>query len=249
MQTELKEKLRRAWPLMVSVGSGMVVLITFLIPSIQDQWDRYQARKVIQEYVKLGDEFMEEAHFEMAEAAYSKAYDLSEERRIDIEMKRLHAKIEKISLNSDWNSAIPNDIEEVDFLMLMHLLASKGKISERVSIMNTYAIFLAANIRFEEAEKIIKEAILLDSTDYQSYINYGNLSDQLGRKKDAEKFYKKVIQLDAANARAHYNLGLLYLELGDSANAEKQFKTVLEIEPNDADARSEVEALKKRTIK
>ena len=39
----------KLWPLLVSLGSAMVMLLAFFIPSVQDQWDRYQSREVIQQ--------------------------------------------------------------------------------------------------------------------------------------------------------------------------------------------------------
>jgi hypothetical protein len=57
------------------------MILAFLIPSIQDQWDRYQSRRVIQQYVAMGDDFVREENFTMAEQAFAKAFELSEERR------------------------------------------------------------------------------------------------------------------------------------------------------------------------
>jgi len=41
---------RRVWPLLVSTGSALVMLLASFIPSIQEQWDRFQARQVIERY-------------------------------------------------------------------------------------------------------------------------------------------------------------------------------------------------------
>ena len=82
------EYLRRVWPYMVSLGGAVVMLVAWFIPSIQDQYDRYESRKVIERYVELGDDFMNEEQFRMAEEAYGKAYELSEPRRLDIEVNR-----------------------------------------------------------------------------------------------------------------------------------------------------------------
>ena len=50
MKTFIKEKL---WPFLAGVGSAAVMVLAFFIPSLQDQWDRYQSRKVIEQYVNL----------------------------------------------------------------------------------------------------------------------------------------------------------------------------------------------------
>ena len=158
----MKEKLKRAWPFLVSMGSASIMILAFFVPSIQDQWDRYQSRKVIEQYIQLGDDFFSEERYEMAEEAYQKAFTLSEEKRLDIEMKRLHAKISRVSIEPDWGSKPPEDLKEVDFQFLLHLQTDDKHRSQRVSTLNSYGIFLAANHKTKEAELAFKEALQLD---------------------------------------------------------------------------------------
>lgn len=77
------------------------MLLAFLIPSVQDQWDRFQSRKVIEQYVAIGGNLFDENHFTMAETAYQKAFDLSAEQRLDIDVKRLNARVNRLE-NETW---------------------------------------------------------------------------------------------------------------------------------------------------
>ena len=240
----MKEKLKRAWPFLVSMGSASIMILAFFVPSIQDQWDRYQSRKVIEQYIQLGDDFFSEERYEMAEEAYQKAFTLSEEKRLDIEMKRLHAKISRVSIEPDWGSKPPEDLKEVDFQFLLHLQTDGKHRSQRVSTLNSYGIFLAGNHKTKEAELAFKEALQLDSADVLAYVNYANLLDQQGKTQAAEKFYLKAIRLEPENERAHYNLGLLYKELNNTPFAKQQFQTVLALDSTDEDAKEELLKLK-----
>jgi tetratricopeptide (TPR) repeat protein len=240
----MNSKIKRIWPYLVSAGSASLMILAFFIPSIQDQWDRYQSRKVIQQYVVLGDSFVDEDRFEMAEQAYTKAFELSEEKRLDIEMKRLHAKISRISLEPEWGSKPPDDLTEVDFQFLLHLQTGEEHLSQRVSTLNSYGIFLSSMNHINEAEEAFREALRLDSTDVLAYVNYANLLDQQNKKKEAEDFYLKAIQIDPQNGRAHYNLGLLYVEQGKQKQAMSEFEVAIKLDSTDIDAIEELGKLK-----
>lgn len=221
------------------------MILAFFIPSLQDQWDRYQSRKVIQQYVSLGDAFFEEERFTMAEEAYQKAFTLSEEKRLDIEMKRLYAKISRVSIEPEWGSKIPEDLKEVDFQFLLHLQTEPHHLAERVSTLNSYGIFLVADKKLKEAEGAFSEALQLDSADVLAYINCANLLDQHGKKKEAEKFYLRAIQLEPENARAHYNLGLLYKEWKDTHRAIQELQKAIALDSADADAKEALSSIEK----
>ena len=233
------------WPILVSMGSASIMILAFFIPSLQDQWDRYQSRKVIQQYVSLGDAFFSEERFEMAEEAYQKAFVFSEEKRLDIEMKRLHAKINRVSAEPEWGNKIPEDLKEMDFQFLLHLQTEPSHRTERVATLNSYGIFLMAGKKIGEAGAAFSEAMQLDSTDELAYINYANLLDYQGKKKEAEKFYVRALQLEPANARGHYNLGLLYKEWGDKQRATQELKKAIELDSTDRDAKEELTSVEK----
>ena len=227
---------RKLWPFLVSLGGATVMLLAFFIPSVQEQWDRYQAREVIEQYEQMGNEFFEEERYKMAEEAYAKAFELSEQKRLDIEVKRLTAKVNRISENPDWGSKPPEDLNEIDFQFLLHMEKGKDYSRERLYTLNSYGVFLASLGKIKKAHAAFEEAIQLNPQESHTYINLANLLDQEGGKEEAEKFYLKAITLDPENFRAHYNLGLLFEESGKPNEAEKEFRRSMELDPGDSDA-------------
>jgi len=222
----------KLWPLMVSLGSATVMLLAFFIPSVQDQWDRYQSREVIQQYEHLGDQFFEEERFDMAEKAYEKAFEMSEEKRLDIEVKRLNAKVNRVSLEPKWGAKAPEDIQDIDFQFLLHL---QKDARQRVFILNSYGIYLSSVGRTTEAKAALEEALTLDPNDVLAYVNLGNLFDQIGKKADAEQYYRKALTLQPDNLQAHYNAGLLYAEQARWTEAVKEFESARQQDTTDTD--------------
>lgn len=235
-KTYIKEKI---WPFLAGMGSALVMVLAFFIPSLQDQYDRYQSRKVIGQYENLGNDFFEEEKYDMAEQAYQKAFELSDNKRLDIEIKRLQSKINRIDIDPKWGGAPPEDLEEIDFQYVLHLQKGKENDKARVATLNSYGIFLAATHRPQKSEETFFEAIKTDSTDARAYINLGNLYDQQGKKQAAVKYYQQAIALDAENARAHYNLGLLYQEQGLLIDAHQQFTAAFKADSADKDIREQ----------
>ncbi len=237
--------IKKLWPVLVSLSGAIVVALTFFIPSVQDQWDRYQSRKVIQQYEEVGNDLFAEKRYLMAEQAYAKAFELSEEKRLDIEVKRLSAKINSINTDPEWGSKPPEGLEEVDFQFLLHFMKGNEMHKQRASIYVAYGIYLASIEKTNEAKSAFHEAIRLDSAEVHAYINLGNLLDQEGEKAGAEKCYLKAIKLDSKNGKSHYNLGLLYLEQGRMNEAEEQFAKTIVLDSTDVDAIREYNLLKK----
>ncbi len=235
--------LKKIWPYLASMGGASVMILAFFIPSIQDQWDRYQARKVIEQYENLGNEFFEEEKYEIAEEAYAKAFELSEQKRLDIEMKRLSAKVNRIGSDPAWGNKPPEGLADVDFQFLLHFQKGKGSEKHQVATLNCYGAFLASVGRLDEAEDVLTKAIQLDQSDVLAYINLGNLYGQQNKNDKSEKFYQKAISIDPENSRAHYNLGLLFFEQGKTTEAKKEFGKAAELDPEDDDAKAEYEAL------
>jgi len=230
----------KLWPLLVSLGSAIVMLLAFFIPSVQDQWDRYQSREVIQQYEHLGDQFFEEERFDMAEKAYEKAFEMSEEKRLDIEVKRLNAKVNRVSLEPTWGTKPPEDIQDIDFQFLLHLQKDKTDPRQRVFILNSYGIYLSGVGRTADARAALEEALQLDPNDVLAYVNLGNLFDQLKEKAEAEKYYKKALALQPTNIQAHYNAGLLYAEQSRWPEAVKEFESAQQLDSGDVDIAREL---------
>jgi tetratricopeptide (TPR) repeat protein len=227
---------KKIWPVIVSGGSVFAMLVSFFIPAIQDQWDRFQSRKVVEKYVALGDDFFNEERYDMAEKAFEKAFDISEQKRLDIEIMRLRSKINRVTMEPLWGAKPPDSIEEVDFQYVLHLQKDKKQSKERVVTLNSYGVFLASQHRNKEAEDVFLEAIRLDSANILAYVNLGNLYDGLGKKDLAGTFYGKAIVRDPENERAHYNLGLLLSEQGKLTEALAEFQKVLKYDSTDTDA-------------
>jgi tetratricopeptide (TPR) repeat protein len=220
------------------------MLVVFFIPSIQDQWDRYQSRQIVQKYIKLGDDFFDEEQYDLAEQAYAKAFELSEEQRLDAEIKRLSARVNRMGLESDWGAAPPEDLEDVDFRFLLQFQKEEEFSRQRIFTLNSYGIFLAAKEEPEKAAGVFREALALDSTNVLVLINYGNLLDQTGKTQQAGTYYKKALNLEHDNVQAHYNLGLVYHEGKHDSLARHEFERVIQLDSTYQDAAEQLKALK-----
>jgi tetratricopeptide (TPR) repeat protein len=222
--------IKRWWPFLASLGGAAVMILAFFIPSLQDQWDRYQSRKVIEEFVSLGDHLFEEDRYSMAEEAFEKAFELSEFKRLDVEVKRLNARVNRVHDNPAWNSEIPDGLKEIDFQFLLHFQIKKGEEHHRVNTLNCYGMFLAKSGKVDEAKKIFDQAVQLVPKEAISYINLGNLFDQKKKYDEAEKMYRKAIELEPTNAYAHYDLGLLLDEIGKPHEAKLEIEKAIKID-------------------
>lgn len=223
-ETKKTDWIQKLWPFLVSLSTATVMLLAFFIPSVQDQWDRYQSRKVIEEYVHLGDHLFEQEHYQMAEEAYTKAFELSESKRLDIEVKRLNARVNRVHDDPTWGGQLPEDLKEIDFRFLLHFQEDKGKERSRAYTLNCYGMFLSGKGKLKEADAAFEEAIRLSPTEPITYVNKGNLFLQQGRQAEAEKMYRHAIDLDSMNVYAHYNLGLMLSEAGRQVEAEAELK-------------------------
>jgi tetratricopeptide (TPR) repeat protein len=228
---------------LAGVGSTVIMVLAFFIPSLQDQWDRYQSRKVITQYVNLGNDFFNEDRYDLAEEAYQKAFELSDSKLLDIEVKRLNARINRINIKPEWGTPPPEDLGETDFQYVLHLQKGKDQQKERINTLNSYGIFLAASGKMKQAGQAFAEAMHLDTTDASAYVNLGNLYDQQGKKDAARQKYQEAIALDPANARAHYNLGLLLADEGKNTEAIKEIKEAMKYDSSDTDAQNQYKQL------
>ena len=207
----IKEKL---WPFLAGMGSAIVMILAFFIPSLQDQYDRNESRKIINQYQTLGNDFFDEEKYDLAEQAYQKAFGFI--------LIRFILAVSRFNMNPKWGAEPPEDLTDVDFEYVLHLQKGKEMEKERVATLNSYGLFLVSSKKLKEAEVQFKEAMQLDSTDVLAYVNLGNLYDQQGKKNEAMKKYIKAVSLDKENARAHYNLGSLYEEQGKLKEARSE---------------------------
>ncbi|HLD01650.1 MAG TPA: tetratricopeptide repeat protein [Patescibacteria group bacterium] len=71
-----------------------------------------------------------------------------------------------------------------------------------------------------------QQAIALDATNPQQYINLGGIYYQLGQWEEAQRHFLQAITLKRDYANAYYNLGHTLEEKGDLQNALKAYQTV-----------------------
>jgi tetratricopeptide (TPR) repeat protein len=226
---------RRLSPVLASVGSALVMILAFFLPSMQDQWDRFVSRRVIQRHVELGRHFMREGKFTFASQAFSKALELSDNKRLDIEEEQLEAKVQKINENPNWGVKNPDGLEEADFLYLLQMQREDKQNKARVVTLNCYGVFLAAAQRWREAEETLREAIRLNPSDAAVYVNLGNLLRDRDRHQEAEEAYRTALRLDGRDGRVYYDLGLLLAETNRPTEAEEALKKAVALEPKDVD--------------
>jgi|GEM_PF-594581 len=235
----------RLWTYYAAIISGSVTFLAFLIPSIQAQWDRYQARQVVEQYVSLGDDCVKEERYDVAEKAYEKAFELSLQTRLDVDQKRLSARVNRMSMLTEWATVPPEDLADVDFQLLLHMQQGPRHSQQRAFTLHSYGSFLAGSGKIKEAEAAIAEAIQLDPKNSMLYLNLGNLQDQAGLKNEAIQSYIKAITLDPRSVNAHYNLGLLYFELGRDLEAKQSLGEALRLSP-DPETKTHYDAVIKR---
>jgi tetratricopeptide (TPR) repeat protein len=90
--------------------------------------------------------------------------------------------------------------------------------------------------RFEEAEGIYREALVLDPSLAIAWTNVGNLRFRRGDDAGAEEHYRKALTLDETQPEAHYNLGYVMLERGRYAQAVDHFQRALASDGTFSDA-------------
>ena len=239
---------RRVQPWLAGAASAFVTVLAFFLPSLQDQWDRWQARQVIQRYVELGRDFMHEGRFRIAEETFAKAFELSENRRLDIEEERLAAKVARVNEDPAWGETNPEGLEESDFLYLLHLQEGPRpeQRREQALTLNSYGVFLTSEQRFAEAESTFHRSIQLDSTSGSAWVRLGNVLADRGRAGEAEVAYRRALRLDRGSVSGHYNLGLLLEQTDRPAEAETSLRRAEELSPGDPDVLRELAEIVER---
>jgi hypothetical protein len=111
----------RAAPVLANLGALIVTALAFLIPSVQEQWDRFKARSVVDAYADIGRQLMDEQRYPEAAAAFEKAQELAENPPIELEESRLRAKTSAVLTDVTWRGANPSGLDEQAFVLLEHL--------------------------------------------------------------------------------------------------------------------------------
>ena len=194
------------WSMLASVSSFLVVIFSFLLPSYQEQSDRARGQEVIESYEKVGDQFLAKGLYADAEKVFARAFEFSENKRLDIELKRLKARISKVYEKEDWVKTDIEELDEGDFLFLIETLKEKR---ERADVLGAYGIFKSLQGKKIEAQKLLEESLAVDPDNTVTEINLGNVYDDLGMKEKAKAAYLSAIEKEKDSASALYNLALL----------------------------------------
>lgn len=89
-----------------------------------------------------------------------------------------------------------------------------------------------------EAILLLKEAVRINSGNYQYYLYLGKAQAKVPTmRKDAETSFLRSIELERWNPDAYMELGKLYLSEGMRMRAKSMFEKVLSIEPHNDEAR------------
>ena len=226
---------QRARFFLAGASSALVVLLAFLIPSLQDQWDRYQTRAAVDRYAAIGEQLMQDGQYQSAEQAFTRAVELAGFQRNDLLENQIRSRVMRVYENEEWRGPVAEDVTEADFVFLMQTESGPAFAVKRAATLAAYGAFLAGKKRFPEAEARLRESMQLDARNTDAHLHLGNVYDDLKRPADAEREYRRAIALNPEDANAHYNLGLLLQDLRRCAEAETELRIALARDPDNAE--------------
>jgi Flp pilus assembly protein TadD len=211
---------------LAAVGTASVTLLAFLIPSLQEQWDRKQQSDAESEYRAIADTLLRDGHYAEAQQLLAQAAEQASGLRPDLERARLRAKTEQVNTDPAWSGSIAADVSEGDFIVLEAMLARARDRAGEAWALNNHAVFVAHGGELARALTLIERAERLQPADPRLEVTRGNLLWDLGSLEAARAAYRAALLRDPHNARAHYNLGLLYEELGDLPHAAAELRAL-----------------------
>lgn len=231
---EERESSERSWKTwFAAAGTASVTLLAFLIPSIQEQWDRLSARTAIEDYREVAHSLMDQRKFHDAEQTLARAIELADEPRLDLERERLVAKTNQVNADPSWSGKIDDELEESDFSVLEAMQARAGEHAARGWTLNNHAVFLANHGQAQRALACALEAVHEAPRDSRILVTLGNVRWDLGQLDDATRAYRDALAAKPDDLIAHYNLGLLYEERGQTEAARDELHRVLALNPAD----------------
>lgn len=92
------------------------------------------------------------------------------------------------------------------------------------------AIELMKNKKYQDAARILEQAIITNDEHIAAYINLGIAYTELGKKEDAKNVLLIATSKAPKNAVAHNQLGIIYRQIGDFKNARKTYKKSISID-------------------
>ena len=222
----------RLKPFLAGLSSAVVVVLAFLIPSLQDLWDRYEAHRTIDRYAEIGRRLLAQGQFTAAEQTFDRALELAANGRPDLYDDKMRARVGRVDEDPEWRGSIPEDLTESDFLYLLEAQSVSGHPRERASTLTVFGAFLVSKGRFRDAEQRLRAAIELDPAAGGPHVNLGNLLADLGDAAAAEAEFRRALELDPEDSAAHYDLAVLLAEAGRSAEAAEQFLAYTRLAPD-----------------
>ena len=235
--TSGKSRWQRTRPFFAGLASGAVVLLAFLLPSLQEQWERHEINTAVERYAGVARSLMQSAHYASAEQTFGRALELAGTKRLDLLEGQLKARVMRIYDTPQWRATDDEDITEGDFVYLLEVETATEHVRDRASTLAAYGAYLAGLNRLDDAERAFKESIQLDSTAEEPHIHLGNLYDDLNKTAAAEAEYRRAIELNPREPNARYNLGLLLAATARTELAEFELRQSVALEPNDSAAR------------
>ncbi len=226
----------RSRSFLAGLASGAVLVLAFLVPSVQEQVNLWRSGRVIDQYARIGHQLLDKGQFAAAERAFDKAVEMSEGRRLDLIESQLAAHVQRVNENPEWRGAVPEDLSDGDFLYLLEMQAAPSRMRERATTLAAFGAWLASVGRPVEAAKRLDEALRLDPRNAAAHVNLGNIRDDHGDLAVAEQEYRRALELDADNTAALYDLGVLLLEAGRRNEALAPLRRYAELKPDDTEA-------------
>lgn len=227
---------RRAVPILASLGAASATALAFLVPSLEDQWDRWKARSVVDAYAEVGHRLMDEQHFAEAATAFEKAEELADNQRIDIEEQRLRAHTSEVLGDTSWRGANPPGLDEASFVILEQLEKDHASASARADTLSHHGLFLVSQGRDQRAEQLFRAAVALDPNAVDARVNLASLLADGKRTHEAEAEYRKALSIDEEDVEARYNLALLLEDANRLPEALSELRRSVELAADDGDA-------------
>ncbi len=224
----------RLKPFFAGLTSAAVIVLAFLIPSLQDLWDRWETRSAIHRYAEIGRHLIDEGEYTAAEEAFDRALELAGNQREDLFEEKMKARIARVEENAAWRGEVPEDLTESDFLYVLELQKGPGHARDRAVTLTSYGAFLAGKKRWQDAEHSLREALELDPASANAHVNLGNLLSDLSKGAAAEAEYRHAVELDPEDPNARYDLAVQLSETGRPAEAAEQFRIYTSLKPEDA---------------
>jgi tetratricopeptide (TPR) repeat protein len=107
-----------------------------------------------------------------------------------------------------------------------------SKSPARVRPHQNLALYYSMQGRFDDAQRELQTALLLEPGNFELHNNLGIVYKKLGAHDRAVQEYQTVLRLSPGDAMAHYNLGNLYLEQGRTSDAIREYQITVGLIPD-----------------